>query len=139
MERSLSDCFRHSLQWEVPWFSWREPVLFHDISRLSFRKITESLPWTFENSMLSDRSDFDCKSYVPLSTQHVVDDPQWWFPSAWRGKAPERYCTFPSHSFPLPSSPPATTVHSGDSYQLSCGFHLGWTFIGTRGRKLTAY
>lgn len=139
MERSLSDCFQHSLQWEVPWFSWWEPVFFRDISSLSFRKITESLPWTFENSMLSDRSDFDCKSYVLLSTQHVVDDPQSWLPSARRGKAPERYCALPSRSCPWPSSPSASTVRSGDSHQLSCAFHLGWAFTGPRERKLTAY
>lgn len=36
--------------------------------------------------MLSDRSDFDCRSYVLLSTQHVVDDPQSWFPSAGGGE-----------------------------------------------------
>lgn len=78
MERSLSDCFQHSLQWEVPWFLWREPVFFHDISRLSFRKMTESLPRTFENSMLSDRSDFDCKSVC--SAQHSARG--WWSPVA---------------------------------------------------------
>lgn len=134
----------HSLQWEVPWFSEREPIFFHDISRFSFNKITETLPWTLENSMQSDRSDFDCRSYILLSTQHVVDNPLILItvlpPSLRQGNANGTTLCLAIPQLPYFSSPSATGLCSWEiSYQLSCGFRLVWIFIGVRKRKLTVY